>query len=218
MDASDGRKRRGGAKVERESMYRFSTDSRKKVAQLTCQCVNMQHIPCVETRNAGKLSRMPKNEDWDNLARHLHAARGKRTLREVAEACGMTEGKLVNLEAGRAPKTGLSPAVFRLAGYYRWTLESVHEVLAGGEPTVLPERHWYVYVDRAGTVGTCPRVIPESAYRVWPSGNPRRILSELEELDVLDPLDAFEAAMVVCAWTRSFGWSGPAGSRDGRRK
>lgn len=150
-------------------------------------------------------------EDWENLARHLRAARGKRTLREVAEACGMTQGKLVNLEAGRVPSSGLSAPVFRLAGYYRWTLESVHDVLAGGEPTVLPERHWYLYVDQDGVVGTCTRTIPSRVYRIWPSGNPKRLLAELEDLNILDPLDAFETAMVVCAWTRSFGWAGPPG-------
>lgn len=160
---------------------------------------------------------MPK-EDWDNLAAALRAARGKRTLREVSATCGVSQGKIISLEKGRRPKTGLTPAVFRLAACYRWTRESVHDVLAGGSPTLEPappERHWFIYVDRNGVVGTCSREIPPLAYRVWPAVNPQRILAEITEVLEIEQLEVFDAAVLVAAWTRSFGWAGPAEPRRG---
>lgn len=80
---------------------------------------------------------MPKNEDWKNLADHLRAARGERSLREVAVDCLCIEGSILNLELARPPRYGRPAVLYRLVEYYGWTRESVEDMLAGRSPTPL---------------------------------------------------------------------------------
>lgn len=82
----------------------------------------------------GKLSNVTK-QDWGNLARHLRAARGERSLAEVALDCAAIEGSILNLEKGRPPRYGVPAVLIRLVEYYGWTPESLEDMLAGGEPT-----------------------------------------------------------------------------------
>lgn len=82
---------------------------------------------------------MPKNEDWNNLADHLRAARGERSLREVAVDCAALEGSILNLEQARPPSYGRPAVLYRLAAYYGWTRDSIDDMLAGGSPTLLDD-------------------------------------------------------------------------------
>jgi transcriptional regulator with XRE-family HTH domain len=76
-------------------------------------------------------------DDWPRLAVYVASARqdaGFSTVRSFADALGITERTLGNLERGRRVSRETLLTVARAVG---WTPDSPRKILAGGEPVTL---------------------------------------------------------------------------------
>lgn len=117
------------------------------------------------------------SRDWKRLAAAVKAARDERNLTQVelADATGLSESTIQNLESGRE-YTRLPTSLARIEEYFRWAPGSAQEVLAGGEPTLLPEP-------------VEDEVSPPSAAPSGPNlaeGMPLRVAQELTQGKVVD--------------------------------
>lgn len=76
-------------------------------------------------------------QDWLHLADCLRASRNGRSVAAIAEATGISHATIEAYETGRTYRRP-PDKMWRLVNYYRWTPDSLRNVLAGGYPTVLP--------------------------------------------------------------------------------
>lgn len=81
------------------------------------------------------------SRDWKRLSRAIKDARVRLhlTQKALADAAGVSEGTVQNLEAGET-RHRLPPSLPKVEAALGWEHGSAHSVLAGGEPTLTPAR------------------------------------------------------------------------------